>query len=203
MEKNNKISNILIIVIIILVVLLAGFILYDKLLKQDNSSNQGAGASINSYQTFSANLKKQILAYNIRSYLAEDSEYTSDITYKVILTNKMELIMIFNNPTYESKYGEIKIADNVINFAIAQTGPGAYKNIYFIKEDGTVGEAVVWDLFMEESKNKMTINYPIAELKNIVSIVQTSSQELGYMLEPAFIDINGNVHTNVIPTYWD
>ena len=202
MEKKNNLSNILLITIIILTLALGGFIIYDKFIKKTDN-NSTTTTTTNSYQVFSTNLKKQILAYDIRSYLAEDSEYTDDITYKVILTNKMELIMVFNDQEYKSKYGEIKIADNVINFAISQTGPGAYKNIYYIKEDGTVGEAIPWDLFMEGNKKKITINYPIPELNNVVSIVQTSSQDLGYMIEPAFIDINGNVHTNVIPTYWD
>ncbi len=172
--------------------------------KCENVSYGYKNSADDQYKIFSSNLKNKILGWPIKSYLASDGSayYGNDeFMYKIILTNKMQLIMTFVDEQYQKKYGEKIIADNVISFAIAQSGPGGYQNVYFIKEDGTVGEAVPMNLF-DETINKLTITYPIKDLKNIVSIVTASYQDVGYMQDPVFIDINGNVYEAGLSS-WD
>ncbi len=207
-EKKKAVIVVLIfaIVLILMITILFYCTLRNDVHVEDNHQDNDISQSVsnNSYQEFSNNLKKEILGWKLRSYLARDGVGYLDnkeVSYKIILTNKMELIMVFDDDEYQKKYGEIKISENVISFAIAQSGPGAYQNVYFIKEDGTVGEAIPFNLFDEEIK-KVTVNYPLQDLKKIVSIVNTSYQDLGYMQEPAFIDINGNVFSPVLSA-WD
>ncbi len=172
--------------------------------KDINNCQCNNTSSDDQYKLFSSNLKKKILGWSIKSYLARDgSGYVGndEVMYKIVLTNKMQLIMTFFDEQYQKKYGEKIIADNVISFSIAQSGPGGYQNVYFIKEDGTVGEAVPMNLF-DEDINKVTITYPIKDLKNIVSVVTASYQDVGYMQDPVFIDINGNVYEAELSS-WD
>jgi len=182
----------------------------DKNLSEKDNSNcqyentNNSQTTSNSYKIFSDNLKKRILGWSTQSYLAKDGigySNNNEVAYKIILTNKMQLIMTFDDEQYQKKYGEKIIADNVISFSIAQSGPGAYQNVYFIKDDGTVGEAIPANLF-DDDMNKLTITYPIGDLKNIVSVVTASYQDSGYMQEPIFIDINGNVFEAALSA-WD
>ena len=206
-KKNNS-TKIIIVVLSVLLIGALGFICYDKFINKEKSpvppstsiSTPAPSTTTNStdsdslYKLFSDNLKKKILNWSLRSYLAEDGIFYNDnkeVSYKIILTNKMELIMVFDDEEYKSKYGEIMLAKDVISFKTAMSGPGGYENIYFINSDGTVGEAIPWEI---DSKNKkVPVTKHISNLKNIVSIVQVSYQELGYMKEPAAIDIDGNL----------
>lgn len=206
LKKSNIKKRSIIIILIFITILFAmmAVLFYLGDCHCENASSEDKNLTSNQYKIFSSNLKKKILGWSIKSYLASDGigYFGNDkVMYKIVLTNKMQLIMTFDDDQYQKKYGEIIIADNVISFAIAQSGPGAYQNVYFIKEDGTVGEAVPIDLF-NESINKVTITYPIKDLKNITSIVTASYQDVGYMQEPVFIDINGNVFEAAL-SYWD
>lgn len=108
----------------------------------------------------------------------------------------MELKLVFDKvPSwaegidYSEKFGEIKIASNVISFTTARTGPGSYENVYFINENGTVGETVPYELLESYgSKSKIPVTNPISGYKNIISIVEQGG-------EPAVIDINGNIYS--------
>ena len=102
--------------------------------------------------------------------------------------------------TYIDKYDKIIIANNVISFTIAQDGPGAYQNIYFINENGTVGMAEPYDM-LNSNKAKLTIKNPISGYKNIVSIVQGTFDGVGSTQDPYAIDINGNALA--IHSAWD
>lgn len=91
-EKKNKVSNILLIIVIILVLLLGEFLVYDKFLKKDESVNcpkceekecptnecncpscdsSTTTTTANSYQTFSANLKKKITSSSSQYFLSK------------------------------------------------------------------------------------------------------------------------------------
>lgn len=223
-EKNNGTGkNIVIVILSVLLLIAGGYLGYDKFLKSDkeqkniiennttkNSTEVDSSISnhdsnittneLNSYELFSRNLKNEILNWKISSYSVRDSEYNG-ILYKVILTNKMSLVINFTEPKYQQKYGEIKIADNVIGFTVAQSGPGGYQNIYFINEDGTVGYAIPWE-FLNGDKENVPVTNPLSNLKNIVSIIQVSYQDRGYMQEPTFLDINGNLIQKVFSA-WD
>ena len=159
----------------------------------------------NSYKLFSSNLKKKITSWKLNSFFAEDGYWTAyeddkeyNVTYKVILTNKMELKLVFDAETpapdnhqgkYISKYGkEIKIANNVISFNIAQYGPGAYQNIYFINENGTIGVAEPYDMF-NGTGNKLKITNPLSGYKDIVSIVQGTFDDVGSTQDP-YAEVN-------------
>ena len=185
----------------------------------DSTNNETKATTTNLYQVFSANLKKKITSWNLNSgyFLAENGyfvEYENGgrflVTYKIILTNKMELKLVFDPDTpiewnhqgnYISKYGkEIKIANNVISVHVANYDAGGYQNIYFINENGTIGVAEPYALFNGVT-NKLPVTNPLSGYKNIVSIVQGTFDGEGTTQDPYAIDINGNAHA--IYGAWD
>ena len=237
MEKKNNTSKIISVILAILLVLSLGYTIYDKFInktlplkcpvceekeecncpKCEDNKTEEKTTTVSPYKTFSANLKKKITGWKMQTFLAEDDYWTKyeengkyNVTYKVILTNKMELKLVFDPQTpaddnhqsiYINKYGnEIKIANNVISFGIAKFGPGAYRNIYFINENGTIGVAEPYDMLSGNS-SKLTITNPLSGYKDIVSIVQGTFDDVGSTQDPYAIDINGNALE--IQSYWD
>ena len=237
MEEKKNTFKIVNIILAILLVISLGYSIYDKFISKtlplkcpvcekdsskecpicDNKTDENKTTTANSYQVFSANLKKKITSWKLQTFLAKDGYWTKyedsgeyDVTYKVVLTNKMELKLVFDVETpaddnhqgiYIKKYGkEIKIASNIISFNIAQFGPGAYQNIYFINENGTIGVAEPYDMF-NGSGNKMPVTNPLPGYKDIVSIVQGTFDDVGSTQDPYAIDINGNAYA--IQSYWD
>ena len=244
MENNGNSKNALLSLLLIIIILLGGFLVYDKLLKKEDTAEPNKTeckcenttqecscpscdstntTTTNSYQTFSANLKKKITSNGTKAFLGKDCAFEGSddqgnyiIPYKIILTNKMNLMLVFDktplyadSPLYRpikqqeyiKKYGEeVKIASNVISFTVAQAGPGAYQNIYFINENGTIGVSEPYDLF-NGIKNKLPITTQLSNYKNIVSIVQGSFDDVGSTQDPYAIDINGNA--TAIQSAWN
>lgn len=236
-ENNGNANGVLVGILLIILILLGGFVVYDKFIKTEEATNCSkceekqcskdecncpscdSTTTTNSYQIFSANLKKKITSWNLSSgyFLAQNgywSEYENGgkyyVTYKIILTNKMELKLVFDPDSqaewnhqgkYIAKYGEeIKIADNVIGVTVANYGSGAYQNIYFINENGTIGVAEPYALLNGET-NKLRVTNPLSGYSNIVSIVQGTFDGVGSTQDPYAIDINGNAHA--IQSAWN
>ena len=97
--------------------------------------------------------------------------------------------MKYNDVTLNNKYGEYKIADNVLSFYVINTGQDIGNNVYFINQDGTVGSADT-----EYGINStITINNNLG-YKNIVAVVSGSfNYDPTGARGPIFIDINGNI----------
>lgn len=207
MEKQKKNNNILLIVLVILVFGLGGFIVYDKILKDDKSNNndnyeckdkednQNVLETNNSFELFKNNLIKE----RNEKYDSTNNRYLRNLT-----------ILDKNNDTYyfslskdgvleltayeESKLIKTKtISDKVLLFYITDVANAGFHNVYFIKEDGTVSSWCI-DSFVKFDQEKIENN--IGNFKNIISIIPGSIEETDTIAPgeaPAFVDINGNI----------
>ena len=197
-EKNTRLI-ILSIILFLLVIGLSGYIVCEKFLFDKNIENNEEINDItknnNNYQIFAENLKKQLSKYdsNNKSYQLIDSGVVKD-GYEVYLDYQGNLFIKYFDKLLNDKYGEYKIADNVLNFYIINVGQEKGYILYFINEDGTVGSADVEYGIIND--NNITIKKDIG-YKDIVSIVSGIFGD-GYsgIHAPIFIDINGNVFTD-------
>lgn len=199
-KKNSKGLIVLVIILIICVLGLTGYILYNKNHKGDSDNlvneNQKTNEQTkenNIYKNFSSNLKSEISKKydsNNLNYQTISNEVVKD-GYEVFLTKENTLYVKYNNANLLAKYGEYKIAENVLNFYIISTGQGGGNTLYFINEDGTVGSADTE--YNIENENQINIKKDIG-YKNIVSIVNGTFGD-GYsgVNGPIFIDIEGNI----------
>lgn len=205
MEKKN--TGLVILVIVLLVALLgtSGFIVYDKVLSKktvenidvnntnnDVINNNEEKNNDNSYQIFADNLKDQISKYNSNN---QSYQYiNNDIVkggYVVYLNEKGSLFVKYFDKELNDKYGDYKIADNVLSFYAINVGQDVGNMLYFINEDGTVGSADTE--YGIGTNNQITIKKDIG-YRNIVSIVNgIFGDEYSGLHGPIFIDINGNI----------
>lgn len=203
MEHKNTGLIILVVILSLLVVGLGGFVIYDKVLtdntfenndnnnevvnKQDKETN-----SNNSYELFSKNLKSQFSKYddNNQNYLYVNTDVVQE-GYEVYLTKNQTLFVKYFNKELNNKYGEYKIADNVLSFNVVSVGQGGGNMLYFINEDGTVGSAATE--YGIGTNNQITIKKDIG-YKNIISVISgTFGDGFSGVHGPIFIDINGNI----------
>ena len=135
------------------------------------------------------NLKAAMLKYNeeetegkeYREYII-DGKNSNDENYSITLSGNGIL-----------KLNEKEVANNVIGFNVAYVGNGGYKNLYFIKDDGTVAYASIDETeYLSNGKIK-TKN--VDGLKNIVSIMGGVAGAYGYpgACYGYAIDIEGNM----------
>lgn len=206
MESKNN-GGLIVIIMILLIALLGvcGYVAYDKILTQkdvENNDNKEINNEVvdnenkeeiatNNYELFATNLKNQFSKYdsNKHSYLFVNSDFVED-GYEIYLNENQNLFVRYFNKELNTKYGEYKIADNVLSFYVVAVGQGGGNMLYFINEDGTVGSA---DTEYGIANNNITIKKDIG-YKNIVSIIGGSfSDGIGGIKSPIFIDINGNI----------
>ena len=191
-EKSNG-KGIIIAILSILLVMSILYIGYEKILKKDNTANSTPIQTTNLYSIYSDNLKNKILNNTTDFFEVGNGYMYGKEVYKVFLNKKLELIVRIDEKQFNCKLqGDYKVAENVISFTIAQSGPGGESNVYFIKDDGTVGCAKVGKVF-SSGIEKIEVIDNFLNLKDIISIVQTSYDNNGLTQEPLFIDINGNV----------
>lgn len=108
--------------------------------------------------------------------------------YDVVLLNG-KLTVNYKDEELKSIFGKVYlIATDVWNFEMVYTGNGGFRNLYFIKNDGTVGMANV-ELGALDKKIEIENNYK--GYKNIVNILEGTSGGGSYAM---FIDINGNIN---------
>lgn len=191
MKSKNTRLLILTVVLFLIVVGLGGFIVYDKILN-DKPIKTPNSTDSNSYELFAQNLKNQFSKYddNNQNYLYVSSDVVKD-GYEVYLTKNQTLFVKYFNKEFNTKYGEYKIANNVLSFYVVASGQGGGNMLYFINEDGTVGSADTE--YGINSNNQIIINKNIG-YKNIVSVIGGSfGSEFSGVLGPIFIDINGNI----------
>ena len=192
MENQKKSNNVLLIILVILVLGLGGFIVYDKVLK-DNKPTEEIDVNnnlSNSYELFAKNLKSQFSKYDInnKNYLSVDSVIVG--SFEVYLTEEQDLIINYSNKELDDIFGNYKIADHVLSFNIISTGQGGGHTLYFINEDGTVGSADIeyWVTERKQIQVKKDLGF-----KNIVNITGGTFGEYSGARAPIFIDINGNI----------
>lgn len=163
---------------------------------EDNSSNEILEVeenNTNKYELFSTNLKEEFSKFDSHNY---SSQYISNDFvpegYTIYLDENRNLFVRYANKEINNKYGNYKIADNVLSFYAINVGQDVGNMIYFINEDGTVGKANT-----EYGINGNEINFNIEKdigYKNIVSILNGAFGDgFGGVHGPIFIDINGNI----------
>lgn len=158
-----------------------GFIVYDKLLKENSignvddnnlnndSINNEEENNENSYKIFSEKLKDQVSKYDSKNqnyqYIKNDIVKNGYIIY---INEKDSLFVKYFDKNLNDKYGDYKIDDNVLSFYVINVGQDVGNMLYFINNDGTVGSAdTEYGIGIEnEIMIKKDIGY-----KNIVSIV--------------------------------
>ena len=211
MENKRKSYSILVIILIILVLGLGGFIVYDKVLKEDktinnensnsensNNENQNVSEISNSFELFKNNLIKE---RNEKYDSASESYLESQITATVD-GNRYSLSLSKDGVLQLSMYGENSmtrtISDEVLLFTLADVGNGGLKSVYFIKEDGTVSSWFVEGFVLNNEDREVENN--IGNFKNIINIIPGIAVDTvpGSPIQsaaavPAFVDINGNI----------
>ncbi|MBQ2946570.1 MAG: hypothetical protein IJE04_01795 [Bacilli bacterium] len=198
-------KNIVITILAMLVLGLGGFLVYDKIIDKEEETpiengnhengDSAQGLSTNSYKNFSKKLKEQFSKYNLNNYSYQyiENGIIKD-GYVVYLDSNGSLFVKYNNVELNNKYGNYKIADNVLSFYAINVGQDVGNVLYFINADGSVGSAdteygVVLD-------NQLLIRKDLG-YKNIVSIVNgTFGDGLSNVHGPIFIDIDGNIFSD-------
>ena len=206
MENQKKSNSILLIILVILVVGLGGFIVYDKVLKNDktntnsNCQNQNISEKSNSFELFKNNLiKERNKKYDPTNdvYLFNSSSLDKmNVHYSLSLSK--EGVLTFDSFDINNKTKTI--ADKVLLFNVASIGNGGQNLVYFIKEDGTVSAWCVDCYLINHEDTEVENN--IGNFKNIISIIpggisygdsnrpDSPTSDVG---TPAFVDINGNI----------
>ena len=141
------------------------------------------------FEVYVKNLKATMLKYNeeeiegkeYREYII-DGKDSNDENYTITLSGNGIL-----------KLDDKEVANNVIGFNAVYTGNGGYKNLYFIKEDGSVAYAAIDETeYLSNGKIKTT---DVKGLKNIISIMGGVSATYEYpgACYGYAIDIEGNM----------
>jgi len=95
---------------------------------------------------------------------------------------------------YSNESSVRNISDNVLSYYLINTGQDIGKTLFFIKEDGTVGEASIEYGYSADSDIEIEDN--INGLKDIVTILDGSySEGESGSHGPIFIDISGNMYS--------
>ena len=168
---------------------------YNKeICEKDNNIDTKNDITTNNYQIFAKKLKEQISSKyssnNMEYIFVKDSIIENG--YNVYLTENGSLFIKYNNDELNEKFGEYKIADQVLSFYVIREGQDIGNNLYFINNDGTVGSADIE--YGVLNNGTISIENDLG-YKNIVSVVNG-----GFGLEHSggagaiFIDINGNIY---------
>ena len=188
---------------LLIIVGLVGYIIYDKIIQDSNSNvptiDNNSSNGNDAFETFRSNIKNNMKNnnnYNI-SLFGEFTPNSSNkkIQYRVSLNSKNELrISYYSGST--SQYNDYKLADDVLGFNIVSTGQGGLKTLYFINYDGSVSAIETEYTFLNDQNlnNKLEIRNNVGNLKNIVSIISGSTNDVSGANIPLFIDIYGNIH---------
>ena len=95
---------------------------------------------------------------------------------------------------YSNESSVRNISSNVLSYYLINTGQDIGKTLFFIKEDGTVGEASIEYGYSADSDIEIEDN--INGLKDIVTILDGSySEGESGSHGPIFIDISGNMYS--------
>lgn len=193
MKKEIKIRLIVInIVLLFLVIGLGGYIVYDKVFATDNENNgivnnetQDIVKNDISADELYSNYLKKLKTNLTKTYTENDGEgnISGDLfKYNFTLNKEGILSMSIKENTYE-------VSNKVLEMFLVDTGNGGYKNLYFIKEDGTL------NYFCADCVTDGNFDIKKSEHKNIVNVMNSSfGVTTSGANSPVFIDIEGNVY---------
>ena len=217
--ENKKSKNTIIIILIIIIVGLIGFIMYDKVLNNDNKTiteninsnqlednkanesdnsncNYGISDVNNSYELFKDNLIKE-----------RTEKYDTSKKYFIVDTNSDETISetkyslrLYKNGNLEVSYSKNNktitkiIAENVLLYNVTYAGNDGSKELFFIKEDGTVSSYQI-EMLVSGYEGNIEVKNNLGGFKNIVAIISGNVSDSNMIVgfNPSFIDINGNI----------
>lgn len=150
----------------------------------------------NSYSIFADGLKNAMKSNendnNYNNYMyASNIDVCSNDGYEVFLQSDGSLYIKYIDESLNSKFGNYKLASDVLSFYLINVGQDLYKSLYFIKSDGTVSQALV----NNTSSNEISVVNNVGNYKNIVSIISGSFGKESSVFAPIFIDINGNMYS--------
>ncbi len=218
MENKNKKYIVLVAILMILVLGLGGFIVYDKVLKEDkttnnensnseNSNNENTNVSetSNPFELFRNNLiqernekfdesKDRSLSYSLNEKTAMGNYF-----YELSLNKDGDLIVNFSQSDLIDRYGNsVVLAHNVLLFNSVNVGNGGMKVLYFVKEDGTVSSINLEQQL--EVKGDFNVTDNVGNFKDIINIISSSidlnnAEISDSTVQPFFIDINGKIFT--------
>ena len=218
MENKHKKYIVLVAILMILVLGLGGFIVYDKVLKEDkttnnensnseNSNNENTNVSeiSNSFELFRNNLiqernekfdesKDRSLSYSLNEKTAMGNYF-----YELSLNKDGDLIVNFSQSDLIDRYGNsVVLAHNVLLFNSVNVGNGGMKVLYFVKEDGTVSSINLEQQL--EVKGDFNVTDNVGNFKDIINIISSSidlnnAEISDSTVQPFFIDINGKIFT--------
>lgn len=223
MEKNKS-QKILVIVIIFLVVGLIGFLLYDRFTlkndcpevkecpkveecpevkecpKETECNCNTTAPTNNSFAIYRDNVVKQIKNGGLSIYKSVPFNYY-DAHYRLLLNNKMELLLV-TDPAYfdnSTKEVNILIKKDVIDCGVGISGSAAIPLIFAINSDGTVDMFNTYEYFQNGKQELKRFK----KATNIISVNQGSLSSDGLSQEAFFIDINGKIYDNEYSAGWD
>ena len=218
MENKNKKYIVLVAILMILVLGLGSFIVYDKVLKEDkttnnensnseNSNNENINVSetSNPFELFRNNLiqernekfdesKDRSLSYSLNEKTAMGNYF-----YELSLNKDGDLIVNFSQSDLIDRYGNsVVLAHNVLLFNSVNVGNGGMKVLYFVKEDGTVSSINLEQQL--EVKGDFNVTDNVGNFKDIINIIPSSidlnnAEISDSTVQPFFIDINGKIFT--------
>lgn len=218
MENKNKKYIVLVAILMILVLGLGSFIVYDKVLKEDkttnnensnseNSNNENTNVSetSNPFELFRNNLiqernekfdesKDRSLSYSLNEKTAMGNYF-----YELSLNKDGDLIVNFSQSDLIDRYGNsVVLAHNVLLFNSVNVGNGGMKVLYFVKEDGTVSSINLEQQL--EVKGDFNVTDNVGNFKDIINIIPSSidlnnAEISDSTVQPFFIDINGKIFT--------
>lgn len=169
MEKKNYGKTILIAILFLIIGGIGGYFTYD-ILKE----------------------KEPVIENKFNMYKLITNSYTLDDSYSIFINSNKNLFIKYNNEQLNDKYGEYKIADNVIDFYIIPVGNGGGNGLYFIYGDKTVGYADIEYSVLNDKDIEITKKL---EYKNIISVIPwLYTDGISGAWGPAFIDDNGTIH---------
>lgn len=189
MKKITK--NILGGIILIVLVVLIIFIMFNSNKTASPNAKKETG---NNYQEFAKKIKENISKYDEHNYNYQyiENSFVKE-GYNAYIDKKGSFYVYYFNSELEEKYGDIKIADNVLAFHKIRTGNDIGNTIYFIYENGNVGSVETeYNLFYE--KNNLEINKDLGYKKIVTIINSRYGDEIAGAHGPIFIDIDGNFY---------
>ena len=99
-----------------------------------------------------------------------------------------KLTVNYKDEELKATFGkEYLIAKDVWNFEMIYIGNGGFRQLYFIKEDGTVGMADI-------ELGAISKNIEITSVENMKNITNILEETTGGASGPIFIDIDGKIY---------
>ncbi|MBQ3475208.1 MAG: hypothetical protein IJH20_03465 [Bacilli bacterium] len=154
------------------------------------------------YKEYVSNLASEIKAYynnskgrttSLSSYASDSFKVYYDVysgfgSYRLSISNNLELLMDASNPNNEELYSKYKLADNVVAYFVKHLGNGVPSTLYYITSDAKLHSIEVETTLSQGSKDFTAKDL---DKKNIVNIEQATFVDAGGE-DVLFIDIDGN-----------